>query len=113
MARRNRKTYRKKSQHILHTEIWLEKRGDKPNDDEIRDAYEYIKEEHRVPKGWKLAAINWNHSKSGTTGWRTGNIRDLFVNMELALQYLEDDFRIGRVRQNKAGVWEIHIAMEY
>lgn len=93
----------------------MERRGEKPTDDEIQDAYDYIKENHRVPKGWRLAAINWNHSKSGTQGWRTGNIRDLFVNMELALNYLEENFRIGRVRQKKGepGVWEIHIAMEY
>ena len=115
MARHDRGDYRKKSEHSLHTEIWLQVSGTKPKptDEEIQDAYEYIKENHRVPSGWKLAAINWNHSKSGTQGWRTGNIRDLFVNMELALQYLEENFRIGRVRKNKAGAWEIHIAMEY
>lgn len=113
MARHKRGEYRKKSQHALHTEIWLEKSGEKPTDEEILETYETIKETHRVPRGWKIAAINWNHSGSGTRGWQTGNVRDLFVNMELALDALEENFRIGRVRKNKAGVWEIHIAMEY
>lgn len=116
MARLNQRDFRrKKSEHTLHTEIWLEKRGAKPTDEEIRDAYDYVKENQRVPKGWKLAAINWNHSKSGTHGWRTGSISDLFSSMELALDALEDNFRIGIVRQKKGalGVWEIHIAMEY
>lgn len=112
MTRRRRGDY-KKSHHVLHTEIWLQKTGDKPDDDEINAAYEYLKDNHRTPKGWKVAAINWNHTQSGTRGWRTGNVKDLFVNMELALPTLEESFRIGRVRKNKAGVWEMLITMDY
>jgi hypothetical protein len=114
MARINRRDYkRKKSQHALHTNFRLQKIGTKPTRKEVEEVWERIKETHRVPKGWKIAAIEWNHSKSGTRGWIEGSLKDL-TQFDTVMDFLEENMRIGIDRAKSRGeVWEIEIAMEY
>lgn len=113
MARLNRRDFRKKSQHALHTNFRLQKIGKKPTREEVETVFERILETHRIPKGWKLAAIEWTHAKGGTRGWREGSIRDL-GQFDYVMDFLLDDMRIGIDRaKSKGEVWEIEIAMEY
>ncbi len=114
MARISRRDFRRREQHALHTNFRLQKTGAKPTEEEVEDVFERIRDTHRVPKGWKLAAIEWTHAKSGSRGWHTGTMRDL-GQFDYVMEYLlENGMRIGIDRaKSKGNVWEIEIAMEY
>jgi hypothetical protein len=104
---------RKKSQHALHTNFRLQKIGAKPTRKEVENVFERILDTHRIPKGWKLAAIEWSHTKDGSRGWHEGSMRDL-GQFDQVMEYLLEKMRIGVVRgKSKGDVWEIEIAMEY
>lgn len=113
MARRRSSEYRRQSQHALHTNIRLQKIGDKPTKAEVRDVMQSILDRGRVPKGWRFAMIEWTHAKSGTTGWREGSLSDLTGPFELVMNRLISSMRIGIDRAKSGGdVWEIEIATE-
>ena len=117
MARRRSKEYRrKKSQHRLHTEIRLRKVGAKPTREEMEEAYEHIRDTQRVPRGWKLAIVEWSHAANASKGWIEGDLSDVFSDMETVLPYLEESLHVGIDRKKskpESDIWEILITMAY
>lgn len=83
------------------------------------EAQEYFDEMHdsgRVPKGLKMAAIEWTHAKGGTGGWISGSVRDVFGgHFDAVMQDMIDNgIQIGIVRKKgKSNLWEIEFALEY
>ena len=107
----------KKSHHRNRTEIRIRKTGDKPTREEMRNAWESLRDTHRLPKGWKVAIIEWTHSQEGSRGWIEGKVSDL-SDLETLINYLEenDDIRIGIDREKskpEKGIWEILISWKY
>lgn len=117
MAKIRRRDFRKKEHHSLHVNIRLQITSDeKPTMDEAQEYFDEMHDTGRVPRGLKMAAIQWTHARGGTRGWIEGSVRDVFGGNfdQVMTDMIENGIQIGidRVRRKK-GVWEIEFALEY
>lgn len=82
----------------LMMNIRLQRRGLKPTAAEVIGVLEYILAHEEVPRGWRLAFINWRRPKSATAHWQSGRLQ-AFSDLAPVIQTALHSARISIVRK--------------